>query len=198
MKLGVLTPSVSSKAGGMFGAVVGQCKALYEHFSIKPQIFSLQDEFSGRDHAAWQPFSVSLFRSKGPRTFGYTPHLIPALRAADLDLLHVHGLWMYPAIASMTWARHKSKPYLTSVHGMLDLWAVKNSCWKKRIASVLYQNSHLRSAACLHALTESEAQSIRAYGVKNPICVIPLGIDIQNEPNITSTGLKETKVLLFL
>ena len=130
----------------MFGAVVGQCKALYEHFSIKPQIFSLQDEFSGRDHAAWQPFSVSLFRSKGPRTFGYTPHLIPALRAADLDLLHVHGLWMYPAIASMTWARHKSKPYLTSVHGMLDLWAVKNSCWKKRIASVLYQNSHLRSA----------------------------------------------------
>jgi poly(glycerol-phosphate) alpha-glucosyltransferase len=198
MRLGILTPSISNKAGGMFGAVVGQNKALYEYFSIKPQVFGLHDELSERDRAAWEPLSVTIFASKGPTTFGYSPDLAPALREANLDLLHVHGLWMYPAIASMRWARHMSRPYLTSIHGMLDPWAVKNSYWKKKLASLLYQNNHLRHAACLHALTESEARSIRASGLTNPICVIPLGIDIPENTNIFHSVAQEMKVLLYL
>ena len=50
--------------------------------------------------------------------------------------------------------------------------------WKKRIAALLYENQHLRGAACLRALSEAEAQSIRSYGLRNPICVIPNGVDL--------------------
>jgi len=67
---------------------------------------------------------------------------------------------------------------MVSTHGMLDPWAVRNSHWKKLLAGSLYQDSILRHSSCLRALCESEAKSIRAYGLKNPICIIPNGIDI--------------------
>jgi len=67
---------------------------------------------------------------------------------------------------------------------MLESWALRNAKWKKRIAGLLYQNQHLRGAACLRALCEAEAQSIRAYGMRNPICIIPNGVDL---PEVTES-----------
>jgi poly(glycerol-phosphate) alpha-glucosyltransferase len=66
---------------------------------------------------------------------------------------------------------------------MLDPWAVQNSGWKKRAANLLFEGRHLRNAACIRALCDSEARAIRAYDLRNPICVIPNGVDI---PNVTT------------
>jgi len=66
---------------------------------------------------------------------------------------------------------------------MLDPWAVKNSAWKKRLALLLYEREHLANAACIRALCEAEAKAIRAFGLKNPICIVPNGIDI---PEVSS------------
>jgi poly(glycerol-phosphate) alpha-glucosyltransferase len=65
---------------------------------------------------------------------------------------------------------------------MLDAWALKKSGWRKKIAGWLYENGNLRSAACIHALCESEYQNIRAYGLKNPVCVIPNGVNLPELP----------------
>jgi Glycosyltransferase len=71
--------------------------------------------------------------------------------------------------------------------------------WKKRIAALLYENQHLRGAACLRALSEAEAQSIRSYGLRNPICVIPNGVDL---PDLRESNAKtqpaNRKTLLYL
>ncbi len=61
---------------------------------------------------------------------------------------------------------------------MLDPWAVKNSAWKKKLALFFYEQEHLQNAACLRALCESEARAIRAFGLKNPICIVPNGVDL--------------------
>jgi glycosyltransferase involved in cell wall biosynthesis len=82
---------------------------------------------------------------------------------------------------------------------MLDPWAVRNSRWKKRLAHLWFEGAHLRDAACIRALCESEAQSIRAYGLKNPVCVIPNGIDLVDAEMLKTETLKgEKKTLLFL
>jgi poly(glycerol-phosphate) alpha-glucosyltransferase len=39
----------------------------------------------------------------------------------------------------------------------------------------------LREAACIRALCDAEAEAIRRYGLTNPICVIPNGIDLPVE-----------------
>jgi glycosyltransferase involved in cell wall biosynthesis len=59
---------------------------------------------------------------------------------------------------------------------MLRSQALKRSSWKKWIAALLYEAHNLRQAACLHATSDVEAASFRAYGLQNPIALIPLGI----------------------
>jgi poly(glycerol-phosphate) alpha-glucosyltransferase len=71
---------------------------------------------------------------------------------------------------------------------MLEPWALQNARWKKRIAALLYEDRHLHGAACLRALCEAEAQSIRGYGVGNPISVIPNGVDL---PQLTGSSVAE-------
>lgn len=104
--------------------------------------------------------------------------MIKAVMMNNPDILHSHGLWMYHGIAARVTAAKVGIPMIISPHGMLDSWALENSAWKKRIAGWLYENRNLRLAACIHALCESEYQSIRAYGLKNPVCIIPNGIDL--------------------
>jgi poly(glycerol-phosphate) alpha-glucosyltransferase len=71
--------------------------------------------------------------------------------------------------------------------------------WKKRVAALFYENQHLREAACLRALSEAEARSIRSYGLRNPICVIPNGVDLPDlrERNAI-TKPANRKTLLYL
>jgi poly(glycerol-phosphate) alpha-glucosyltransferase len=66
---------------------------------------------------------------------------------------------------------------------MLDPWAVRNSRWKKRAALWAYEKDHLQGAACLHALCDTEAESMRGFGLRNPICIVPNSIDMPVIPN---------------
>jgi poly(glycerol-phosphate) alpha-glucosyltransferase len=68
---------------------------------------------------------------------------------------------------------------------MLDPWALKNSRLKKRISAALYEDRHLRGAACVHALNHTEACAIRAYRLTNPVCVIPNGVELPEETEVT-------------
>src|SRR5437868_1254923 len=105
--------------------------------------------------------------------------------------------WM--TVGSQRWHRQTGRPYVVHSHGMLEPWALRNAMWKKRVAALLYENQHLRGAACLRALSEAEAQSIRSYGLRNPICVIPNGVDLPdlNESNPRTQSANQ-KTLLYL
>jgi poly(glycerol-phosphate) alpha-glucosyltransferase len=142
-------------------------------------------------------------RSSGPAAFGYSPDLLPALEAAGLDLVHLHGIWMYSSLACARWAGRSGRPSIVSAHGMLDPWALRNSTWKKRLAGLLFERRNLRRAACLHALNQAEADAIRGYGLKNPICVVPNGVALPGPaevapPDWTALLPAHSKVLLFL
>jgi poly(glycerol-phosphate) alpha-glucosyltransferase len=83
---------------------------------------------------------------------------------------------------------------------MLEPWALRNARWKKRITALLYENQHLRDAACLRALSQAEVQSIRACGLRNPICLIPNGVDLPDlsESSTVKHKLEDRKILLYL
>jgi len=83
---------------------------------------------------------------------------------------------------------------VVSPHGMLDPWAVENSAWKKRVARVLFEDSHLRAAGCLHALAGRELAAIRAIYPKAAVCVIPNGIVLPED----AAPAKKQRALLYL
>ena len=205
MKVGFLVGSVSREAGGLFQSVRGLAKAVASA-NMAASVFGISDEKSAVDSLEWQPLSVHAFRPRF-RAWGYSNQLLPALLRADLDILSTHGLWKYCSVASHQWHRRSGQPYIVHPHGMLEPWALRNAMWKKRIAALLYEHTHLHDAACLRALCEAEEQSIRAYGMRNPICIIPNGVDL---PELVESSALEVesppiqkfaqgrKVLLYL
>jgi len=197
MKIGFLVGSVSRQAGGLFQSVRGLAKAVASN-NEEVRVFGLRDEQSAVDSQEWRPLSVQTFRPQ-VRAWGYSNQLVPAMLDAELDILSVHGLWKYCSVGSHRWHQRTGRSYVVHPHGMLEPWAVRNARWKKRIAAALYENQHLRGAACLRALSEAEAQSIRGYGLCNPICVIPNGIDL---PDFRERKVKNQsanpKTLLYL
>ena len=49
---------------------------------------------------------------------------------------------------------------------------------EKQVTLILYQRRCLEGAACIHVLTHAEADSVRNFGLKGNICIIPNGVDL--------------------
>ena len=99
--------------------------------------------------------------------------LAAQLRALRPDLLHVHGLWQFPT--RLARLLEQELPVLIAPHGMLDAWALARHRWKKAPVWRLWEQQTLERARCLHALSHSEARSIRALGFRGPIAILPNG-----------------------
>ena len=123
-------------------------------------------------------------------------------------MIHIHGLWHYPQYAAYKAAKKAKKPYIITIHGVLEPWALKHKGTKKKIFMNLIQRKILREATILHAITDSEKDQIRKLGLKNHIAVIPNGIGINNNNNNNISSqenleknypiIKGKKIILFL
>ncbi len=119
------------------------------------------------------------------------------------DGVHIHGLWDQSTFAAAAAARKHKRPYIVSAHGMLDAWALANRRVKKAIYSALVEKANVSGAACLHALTRAEAQNYFAYGARQPVAVIPNGVEVPKDISPMSflqrfPDLQSKKLVLFL
>jgi poly(glycerol-phosphate) alpha-glucosyltransferase len=135
-------------------------------------VIALEDAYSGEDKAALGYTALLTARVQGPRFFGYAPDLARLFRQADPDILHLHGIWMYPSRPGAEWARKTGRPYVVSPHGMLDPWITGRGRWKKARAQRVYERGSWRRAAALHALTLDEAADIRRETGRDQVLVI--------------------------
>jgi poly(glycerol-phosphate) alpha-glucosyltransferase len=197
LRIGMLVGSTTSTSGGVPQAVQSLSLALMARDTVEVEIFSLQhDALHGLDFGG---IPVHVAPVLGPRGFSFAPSLIDMLTRRGLDCLHVHGLWMYLSLAAQRWHGITGRPYVISPHGMLDPWAMRHQKLKKRAARLIYEDAHLRQAACLHALCEAEEAAIRALGFAVPVSIVPNGVDpIPEETSVPAWHRPGEKVLLFL
>ena len=175
-----LTGPVSRSAGGLYESVRRLVQEL-ERTEMEVAVLGTFDRFTGEDILAWDPVVVRAFRTIGPARFGYSPGYSRFLDLYRPQILHTHGIWMYSSVATLRYTLKARIPYMISPHGMLDPWAVRNSYWKKWPARHLYEDRHLKEAACLRALCREEADAFRVFGLTNPICILPNGIDLPDD-----------------
>ncbi|WP_426092459.1 glycosyltransferase [Flavobacterium sp. DSR3-2] len=114
------------------------------------------------------------------------------LSAKDIDLIHLQHIWN-PYIQVMAfWAFQKKIPYIITPRGMLEPWIMANNPFKKKIALALYQRKAIQRATHIHATAQMEADNIRSLGFKNPITIIPNGIDLSDvKKTKTAYGCKK-------
>ena len=167
--------TISRNAGGLNSSVRGLMGTMQKQGDCM-RFFTVTDEYSHED--TWADFDIYLAHYLGPRKFGYAPTLDRELELFDPNMVHCHGLWTYSTMAAMNWRRRTGKPVIIHPHGMLDPWALKHNQWKKSLALMLYERRNLKQASCIRALCVSEMESIRALGLKTPVCVIPNAIDL--------------------
>ncbi|MFL1874174.1 glycosyltransferase [Hansschlegelia beijingensis] len=198
IKVGVVLGSAGDQGGGVYASVRDMAQALLQVPDVQVTVFA-SDRSPSANRSEWGAVSLKVFPARGPASFGYAPGLGRALLAADLDVVHVHGLWMYLSIAARRWAAASGRRYVVSPHGMLDPWAVANSGWKKTLALRAYEQAHLDRAACIHALCEQERQAVRAFGLRNPVCLIPNGVQLPPEESASPRGgANARRTLLYL
>jgi poly(glycerol-phosphate) alpha-glucosyltransferase len=176
LSIGIVTSTLSRSGGGIFPIVRAHAQGLAALPATHVGVYGLRDEMTGRDFESWKPVVPRAYSPSIAR-FGYAPQLSRDLLKGSHDVVHQHGLWLYPSIAVSRWRRASAKPVVISTQGMLEPWAIANSALKKRVASALFERSNLSNAACIHC-SAAEVDGIRAYGLKNPIAVLPNGIEL--------------------
>ena len=82
-----------------------------------------------------------------------------------------------------------------SPRGALSSWAMSHGSFLKRLFWPWLQRPALNSAACFHATSLAEYEDIRRAGFKQPVAVIPNGIDV---PSRLPKEKSEFRTLLFL
>lgn len=172
LRVGLVTAWASRSGAGVFEAVVRQA-AMIRDLGGEAEVFALRDPYCAADAQRLAPSRVSTFPVYGPRQIGFAPGLAPALVAARLDVLHLHGIWMHPSRAATIWRRRTGKPYLISPHGMLDPTTVNRRPWKKALGRWLYERESWRAADLFHALTAIETDNIRAQVPGAAVAVVP-------------------------
>lgn len=203
MKVLFLSGSNSRNSGGLYNSVRNLGQSLLKLSSVEPVLLAHNDEYSDLDLAAYAPMKVEDYHLIGPRNVGYSNNIEKKIAEIKPDILHPQCVWMYLSYINLKYHKKTDSPYLISPRGMLDEWIINNGRLKKEVAGFLYEKENLKHAACLHALCLPEYEAIRKYGCKNPVAIIPNGVNLpdSDKPNFEMPLWKKNdsrKNLLFL
>ncbi|OUL30817.1 glycosyltransferase [Nostoc sp. 106C] len=173
--------SINENIGGPAYSVTNLAQALYQH-NISSHLFTLDYQQEGKQiifddinlHSEPATKLARYLRGFQPSASSYLSHLA----ATKLDLIHNHGLWMFPNLYAREAAVRNKLPLVISPRGMLESWSLNNSWYKKWLAWILYEQKNLSSATAFHATSTEEVNSIRTLGYKQPIALIPNGVSL--------------------
>jgi glycosyltransferase involved in cell wall biosynthesis len=187
-----VTTAGGAAAAGVFTSIHGIVGHLGRRGRIDVQLLSAaraaaphagEWAIPGVDHASWA--------YRGPTFFCYGPALQSLLPSAADTVVHQHGLWQYMSIACADLQRLRGCRRVVSPHGMLHPWALRVRPYRKRAAWAAYERRSSTEADVFHATAAAEADYVRDRGLRQPIAVIPHGVDVPEappEPTIRDTG----------
>jgi glycosyltransferase involved in cell wall biosynthesis len=204
MKIIFLYGSDSRNSGGLYNSVRMLGQSLIKIKGIEVVALAHHDEYSAVDLPAYASLQVETYHIKGPANFGFSSDLKNKISEINPDIIHPQCNWMYLSYINLEYHKKHNTPYIISPRGMLDEWILQNGSFKKKIAGLLYEKEHLKKAACIHALSISDYNSIRKFGCKNPVALIPNGVNLPIDNTIDKNDLSSWKYndgrksLLFL
>jgi len=187
-------PAISEEASGPSYSVPRLCESLIDH-GIDVRLAVLD----------WAPMSSPPIFLKvfplglAPRRLGRSPAmkrwLFEETRSHKVELIHNHSLWMMPNVYPGWVARTYNIPYIVSPRDTLSAWSMLSGSKMKPLFWSLVQRPALAETTCFHATAQSEREDIRFIGFKQPIAVVPNGIDI---PILPPKSFFDLRTLLFI
>src|ERR1700686_4071664 len=103
LSVAIVCASVSRKAGGIFPIMQAHAREL-SRLGAKVSVHGVWDGAFDTDSESWAPAPLHVHRPRLSR-FAYAPSLNRSLGNTSHDILHQHGIWLYPSIAVLHWRR---------------------------------------------------------------------------------------------
>jgi len=186
---------MNRKVGGPAVTVPGLAEALAEQ-GVDTSIVTLDYPWEGALPTLHHARLIGVRRGGWTRRLGgWCPEFrrqLDQLAQNGLDVIHNHGLWLFPNSYARQVAVARRLPLVISPRGMLEDWSLRRSRTKKRLVWHLMERRNLSAAAAFHATSKAEADSIRRLGFQQPIAMIPNGVKIP-EPAIPGREVLERR-----
>ncbi len=99
---------------------------------------------------------------------------------ASADVLHLHTPWDLANLQLARQARRRRKPYVVSIHGMLDDWSMAQKALKKRAFLALFARRLLNQASAVHCTAEAERTQASRWFDGARATVVPLVFDLSD------------------
>lgn len=176
MKVIQVVPSIGAEASGPSYSVPGLCRGLVAN-EVATELHFL-DEIP--IHLSKAIYSIINTPRQDKINLGWSPKMLQGLRDAcqKADIIHNNGLWMMPCVYPL-WACKGTKCKLVvAPRGSLATWSLKKGWLKKKVFGWLLQNAVLRHADMFHATCVKEYEEIRALGYKQPVAIVPIGMEV--------------------
>ena len=189
-------PSIAREASGPTYVVTRLCESLIEKKQrVNLAVLAEHSDALTAGSTYIKYFSVDF----GQRRLGVSNQMRRWLNteafAGRIDLLHNHSLWMMPNVYPGRTAAKFRIPYVVSPHGVFTEYAMSIGSNIKKLFWPLIQKPSLISVGMFHATAESEYKDIRRLGFRQPVAIIPSGIDLPDRIALQGT---ERRTLLFL
>lgn len=204
MRIIQIVPSISAESSGPSYSVPALCQGLVSvgcdvslHFldDVPPQLANI-------------PYQVMSYprRELGLKNLGRSPAMFSGLMEAarTADVIQNNSLWMMPNVYP-SWIvrrlRQKNEnprvKLVTAPRGTLAQWSLAKGKWKKRIFGTLFQYPALRLTDMFHATSEKEYEEILALGYRQPVAIVPIGMDIPEVESHVKEDVRRVRKVVF-
>lgn len=109
----------------------------------------------------------------------------------DFDIVHVHGLYRFPATYAARRARKCNVPYVIRPLGSLDPFLYRQSSksvFLKRLYERWFDLPNLHAAGAIHYTAEEERQRTRFLELRAASFVVPNGLDVARYVQLPERG----------
>lgn len=185
MKACQIVPSLEARHGGPSKSVLGLSTAL----ALEGVDVELLTTEPGQ---GWQRIEdrlrIEAFHRDWPGSICSSRGLNRHLRTVTADVVHHHSLWLRTLHYAKCTASRLGVKFVVSPRGMMDPWAWNHNSKKKAFARKVIHPGAFEAVDGWHTTSEEEAESLRALGFKQPLCVAPNGISAPTAESLASAA----------
>jgi glycosyltransferase involved in cell wall biosynthesis len=113
--------------------------------------------------------------------------------SAEESILHGHGIWRSSNLFSLWLPKVHRAKVIVSPRGMLSEWSLNHKRWRKMPFWLALQKPALARVDAFHATAQIEYEDIRRAGFRQPVAIIPNGVEIPPIENV-----QKRRQLVFL
>lgn len=194
MKVINVIPAISNEASGPSYSVLKLCNFL-KKLDVDVKLAALDWENKINNLPFVFLFKISVGPKKLGRSLSMYHWMKKQVKSEDKYIIHNHGMWQMNSVFPGRLSSKYNIPYLVSPRGSFSVWAMNHGSIFKSLFWNCLQKPSFKNVACFHATALSEYNDIRRLGFKQPVAIIPNGIEL---PNYFKKDDNNSRTVLFL